>query len=373
MKFRIRPKKLIVPAVNALAVAGIVFTSVAGMSAAKSQRCNFTAEKWKGDSKEDYSQLSCFFSEDAGFGTGNIRSVRGQILSELKDAAYDIENADTLFVDAYSGYAGEAKVKGDISGRANAQITAVGGDFFYFHDFELVNGAYFTEKDTMQDGAVIDRTLAWLLYGSDDVAGMNIYINGVKCYIAGVVKDPSNKTEKRCAGKAPKAYVTYDTASAMLRMNEKGGRSEMSDKFTRVTDYECVLPEPVENFGSNTFKKIFAETYSGNSAIVENSKRFTAKNRTKAFRHLSDAVVRNDGIRLPYWENTSRVYEFKASVYYGIRKYLFIIPIITLICLAYKGTRAYNNHKKTIKNKIINFAEEFLQKRRAKPTAAGKE
>ena len=215
MRFRINPKKLIVPALNAAAIAGIIITSAAGSAFADSQNYNYVYNKWKGQSTESFSQMSCYFSEDAGFQTNMLRSIKGQFLSKLKDAAYDTDNPERLLIDSYSALIGESKVTCDITRKSNAQITAVGGDFFYFHDFELVNGCYFTEKDTMQDGAVIDRSLAWALYGSDNIAGKNIYIDGVKCYIAGVVKDPQNKAEKKCAGKMPKAYVTYDTAERM--------------------------------------------------------------------------------------------------------------------------------------------------------------
>lgn len=65
----------------------------------------------------------------------------------------------------------------------------------------------------MQDGAVIDKNLAWALYGSEKVSGMNIYINGVKFYIAGVIDLPETEAEKKTAGSSPKAYISYDMAS----------------------------------------------------------------------------------------------------------------------------------------------------------------
>ena len=366
MKIRIKPKKLIVPVLNAAAIVGIIVTSVIGSASANALQYNFTADKWKGESSQDFSQLSCFFNADSGFDTSRIRSVKGQFLSELKDVAYDTEDRDRLLIDAYSAIIGDSKVTCDIARRSNAQITAVGGNFFYFHDLKLVSGSYFTEKDTMQDGAVIDRSLAWALYGSDDIAGKNIYIDGVKCYIAGVVQDPENKAEKKCAGKVPKAYVTYETADRMMEYSSKAE----STKFSTITDYECVLPEPVENFGINAVKKVFSATYGENVSIVENTKRFAPKKRAKAFKKLSESVIRNDGIRLPYWENASRMYEFRASVCYGIRRYLFIIPILTFLWLVFKLILAYNNNKKQIKSRICSFIINGLQK--LKPKKKGK-
>ena len=88
-------------------------------------------------------------------------------------------------------------VSGDASGHSDAEITAVGGDYFFlFRDFKLASGSFFSEKDLMQTGAVIDSQLAWDLYGSDEVTGMNIYINNVKLYISGVIETPSTKPEE---------------------------------------------------------------------------------------------------------------------------------------------------------------------------------
>ena len=143
MRFRINPKKLIVPALNAAAIAGIIITSAAGSAFADSQNYNYVYNKWKGQSTESFSQMSCYFSEDAGFQTNMLRSIKGQFLSKLKDAAYDTDNPERLLIDSYSALIGESKVTCDITRKSNAQITAVGGDFFYFHDFELVNGCYY--------------------------------------------------------------------------------------------------------------------------------------------------------------------------------------------------------------------------------------
>ena len=84
MKIRIKPKKLILPVLNALAVAGIIFTTIAGHSAARSQSYNFAYERWKGISEEDFGQASCFFSDEAKLSTKSIRSLRGQVIKCLK-------------------------------------------------------------------------------------------------------------------------------------------------------------------------------------------------------------------------------------------------------------------------------------------------
>ena len=59
------------------------------------------------------------------------------------------------------------------------------------------------------------------------------------------------------------------------------------------------------------------------------------------------------------------MYEFKATVLYGLRRYMFIIPILTLLWLTFRGIVAYNRNKAKLKQRIINFADKKLHKRRA--------
>lgn len=352
----IRPKKLLLPSLNAAAIAGMLILTAAGSHIADTCKGCYTAEKWQGDSSEDYSQTSSFFTENSGMDTSRIRSVRGQIMTALKDAAYDTDSG-RLFTDAYSYDTGSAKVRCDTSRKAEADIIAVGGDFFYFHSFPLVSGAYFSEEDTMQDGAVIDRALAWELYGSDDIAGKNIYINGVKCYISGVVDTPADKTSKHCMKDTMRAYVSYDTAKAM-----GSGSADADDKNAagRITCYECVLPQPVENFASKTVKDIFGQDYKGNVSFVSDTGRFSSVRREKAFRKISESVIHDDGIKLPFWENISRIAEYRLSWIYAARHILLTVPLLTLIWLGYRLIRLYSRNKAGLKSKAAAFVERII-------------
>lgn len=363
---KIRLKKLILPSLNAAAIAGIIVLTAAGSGMARTQKYNYTAEKWRGESRDSYYQMSCFFSDDSGMDTSRMRSVRGQIMTALKKAAYDTGSGNRLFTDAYSTDAGSAKVKCDISRRADADIIAVGGDFFYFHSFELVSGAYFTEEDTMQDGAVIDRELAWELYGSDDIAGKNIYINGVKCYISGVVENPEDKASKKCMKDVMRAYVSYDTAAAMAAGSSlsdfAGIEEDTSSK--RISCYECVLPEPVENFASKTVKEIFEQNYKGSVRFTGNTERFDPVRREKSFKKIADSVIHDDGIKLPFWENSSRIAEYKLSWIYAARHILITVPLFTLIWLGYRLIRLYSRNKTRLKQSISDGISRFITNHR---------
>lgn len=335
-------KKIVVIAcVNALSLIGTLVLTIAGNSLAKSQSYNYMAQKW--DSTGGCSQISCFFAEDAGVTVDNIGGVKASMLTALQNISVIPEENQKLVTEAYSTSAGEAVVRSDTTnGRSNAELTAVGGDFFLFRNFDFIDGSYFSENDIMQDGAVIDRNLAWALYGSDRVSGKNIYIDGVKFYIAGVIDTPQTKYEKKTAGENPVAYISYDGAnllnenySAKADKNDLMGDGDFIPADTglkKITCYECIMPDPVENYAYNAVNGYF-KSYEGKYAIVSNSERFKPSVRAKAHKNLADYAVVSNSVIYPYWENASRIVEFKLTSVYFYRRLTYIIPVLTLLYL----------------------------------------
>ena len=115
MKKRFRPVYAVIAAVNAAAVAGALILTAAGSSAARSQRYNYAHDRWKNGSKGDYSQVSCFFSEDAGFDRNEAAGVKSRLMGKLKEAAIEPKETQKLVPDAYSASAGKVTVPGDIA------------------------------------------------------------------------------------------------------------------------------------------------------------------------------------------------------------------------------------------------------------------
>lgn len=369
-------------AVNAAAIIGAVVLTALGSHAAKAQSYNYAADRWSSDGKTEYSQITCFFSTDSGFNKSGVNTIRGQLLTDLKEASVEPHDGIDLVPDAYSAPAGTATVSGDDSGRSDAEITAVGGNYFFlFRDFKLLSGAYFSENDLMQTGAVIDRQLAWDLYGSDEVAGMNIYINNVKLFISGVIDTPSTKPEKRSAGKTPKAYISYYAAGLIFGggdtfMGADGDGMQSTPEFRKITSYECVVPEPVENFGYSKVKKHLGESYDGKISIVNNTERFLPKTRVKALKKLDEYAVVKNQIVYPFWENASRIVEIRLSFIYGARRLLLAIPLITAVCLLIMAYRLYMRKKEGLKKAAadgISARWRSLKSRMPKKAAQTKE
>lgn len=332
-------------AANAVSItAGIILTAM-GSSLAKSQEYNYAAEKW--DPSGGYSQISCFLSDSSGLNTDNITGLTSSFMTSLQNISTEQqEEGQKLIPQAYSASAGQVTVKSDkTTGKSEAELTAVGGDFFLFRDFTLVDGSYFSDSDIMQDGAVIDRSLSWALYGSDKTTGMSIYINDIKFYIAGVIDDPQDKLEKRTAGDTPRAYVSYE-ATSLLSLNDKksSGDPDSSEPeaegIKKISCFECLMPNPVKNFAYNTVKEAFESSYPKMYRIVDNSSRFEPSVRAKAFKKLSNYAISDSSAVYPYWENASRIAEFKLSNIYFYRRLTYIIPILTglwLLVILYKA------------------------------------
>jgi hypothetical protein len=358
MRSRFKTAHIVIAAVNAVAVAGALVLTAMGSSAARSQSYNYAAERWKGESKDTYAQLSCFFSDDAGFNKSAVKDLKGQIYGKLEEISVVPENGKTLILDACSTDVGEYELICDSVGKSEAELTAVSGDFFFFHDFQLLSGSFFDDEDIMHDGVVIDEQLAWNLYGGNDIIGMNIYINNVKLFVSGVIKVPETDPEQRCIGDMPKAYVSYDVAEMLKGDNSSEFEMELgmsTAAFDKVTCYECIAPDPIDNFAYSTIDKIVGETYKEKVSVVNNTKRFSPDVRLKAFKKIDDYAIRKDKVVYPFWENASRIVEVKLSMMYGIRRYFLAVPVLTLIWLAIKVFILYERKKAGMKKAFRKF------------------
>lgn len=364
MKFRINRKKAVLAAVNILSLSGFLTFCLIGSGSAASQEYNYASERWQnGDDSMDYAQISCFMPESADFTLDSLGMVRASIISSLQNISAATEGEQKLCPDAYSASAGKAAVKGNILGRSDAEITAVGGDFFMIHGFKLIDGAFFSDNDLMQDGAVIDRNLAWALYGSYEVSGMKLTINDTQFYISGVIENPQTDEEKQCAGELPRAYISYDGASGFASSGGGLGTGYDGDgvtegtAFSTVTCYEILMPDPVEDYAYSSVKKIM-EDLGDDISVVQNTGRFEPLKRLKALKKISSVTVRDSAVVYPYWENASRIVQFRLSYIYLGAALCLIIPAATFVWLAVRAFKALRRNKK----KIIGSAYALIKK-----------
>ena len=370
MKIKIKKRHIILAAVNVLCLAGFLTLILIGSAQGKSQTYNYACRRWAGEDSEDYSQFSIFASDSAGFTTDSLGSIRSTVLDSLQTVSIVPEEGQKLCPDAYSAPVGKATVRSDINGRSEAEVTAVGGDFFTINNFRLIDGSFFSDEDLMQDGAVIDRDLAWAIYGGSEVSGMQIEINGTQFYISGVVEVPETDEEKKCAGELPRAYISYDGASDFASVSmpddmdeEKPQQNFPQQRFNKITCYELIMPDPVEGYAMQALEN-FSKSYENKVSIICNNSRFGFWTRLSSVKKFSDIAVKDSDIIYPYWENASRIVEFRLTLLYPIASLFLIIPIITAVWLIIKGIKYIKKNKRKI---IIKISGLFRKKKSSAP------
>lgn len=228
---------------------------------------------------------------------------------------------------------------------ASAKVTATGGDFFFFHQALWLSGSSYSDNDIMKDRAVIDKQLAWQLFGGENVAGMPFKINGNTYYVAGVVdmgepEKKENTNEITCRAWLPysafcKEYQgqgsisgeTVNTGSGIFQGTEQ--EENVINKLP-VTCYEIVMPDPVKNWALNIIQENL-DTENRKMVVVENSNRtnfFYVINNLKKFFYKTTGTK---PVAYPYWENEARVRDTQRELYTGILIIAVIYPVLLFI------------------------------------------
>lgn len=272
------------------------------------------AKRW---SKEgDVAQLSIFFAEDVVEEEAYFIGIKQSIDNALKTASIEPRKETArLWVDAYSQN-GKVVLT---SSRAKVEVKAVGvsGDFFQFHPQTIVSGALLLEENMMKDGIVIDEDIAWQLFGSSQVAGMQVMIGEVPHFIVGVIERPKGRLEEAAGLDRPICYLSLESLKNLG--NVTGG-------FT----YEIVLPNPVKGFAFSTMESILGTGKDG-IVMVENTSRFETMSLVKIIQNYGIRSMSFDDVVFPYWENIARGKEDVLALLLLIRSMFLVLPGIFII------------------------------------------
>ena len=275
-----------------------------------SQMTQTAAQRWSNDGKA--SQISCFFSVGSGITEDEILDFEHTVDSALTDASVEQESENPgarLWADAYSAD-GQVTLSNDKTS-LTADAIGIGGDFFLFHPLTLLNGAYFSGNDLMKDYCVIDEDAAWQLFGSNNVAGMTVYIGGVPHIVTGVVRRPSGRLAEAAGLDSTVVYVSYQTLT------------ELGDSHG-INHYEIVMPNPVTGFAYRYVKeKLGADEKE--VEVVENTSRYSLLSRLKLIGEFGTRSMNGKAIIYPYWENIAR----------GYADILMVLTLFGILFLAY--------------------------------------
>lgn len=274
------------------------------------------AERWS--ETGNAAQVSCFFAAGSDTTEDTILMFEHGIDSALTEASVVQESENPgarLWTDAYSAD-GKITLTNNKSS-VSADAIGIGGDFFLFHPLRLLNGAYFSGNDLMQDYCVIDEDAAWQLFGSSDVAGMTVYIAGIPHIVMGVVERPAGRLAESAGLDGTLVYVSLETL-------ENLGTSY------GINHYEIVMPDPVTGFAYNHVKENLGSDEKA-AEVVENSTRYSLLSRLKLIGQFGTRSMNGKGIIYPYWENIARGYEDILTVLTLLSLILLLYPAVLLL------------------------------------------
>lgn len=272
------------------------------------------AKRW--DEKGGASQVSSFFVKGVTVDEMQIKNFEHQLETALQEAAITKTNENSrLYIDAYSSL-GEITITSE-QGSLTADAVGIGGDFFQFHPLTLVNGGYFSGSDLMKDSVILDEEAAWQLFGSSEIEGMSVMIEGVPHYIAGVVKRETGRFAEGAGLNDTVIYVSYETLSSY-------GSCE------GISTYEVVAPNPVKGFVANTLKEKFG-LKENEMIVVENSTRYSLEAMIPVVLDFGIRSMQNSAVTFPYWENIARGHEDVRALVLVLQSILLLIPSVIII------------------------------------------
>lgn len=263
----------------------------------------------------NYTQLTWFLPESGGYTASEVSSWRRSIDKAYEEDAITTKSENArLWIDCYSG---ETDVYlSNSTNEVSARAIVTGGDFFAFHPITLLDGWYYSDDDIMDDRVILDKNLAWELFGGYDLEGMSVTLNGQYCLIAGVCDLPETNAESDCYTDRPTVYIP---SSLMERIG--GG--------TGITCYEVVAPNLVKGFAADKVGKALGFS-DGTYEFVENTSRFGLMHSLETVSEFGKRAQRITDIYFPWWENAARYIEAWCALLVLAACVLLIYPVVLI-------------------------------------------
>ena len=315
-KFSIKKKRILIGIISII-LALLSIASFAAMGIISNiLETQKEAERWRGESDMKFSQISCYLPADNRLQLQQIYEFRTAMMTKFHEAALDVDNENTLFVDAWSTD-GKVSVSSAL-GKGEVRVTAVGGNFFDFHPIRLLSGTYIYEQDLMKDRVLLDEDTAWLLFGGTDLEGMEMRINGVPFVVSGVIEREQDFASKKAYTGGMGLYMSYDAYKAL---NEKAA----------ISSYEVCMAEPVKGFAINFVKEKFPIN---GGDIIENTQRYSFGRLIKLLGQFGTRSMQTMGLSYPYWENAARCTEDWCLLLMFAGMFFSVAPIVVTVILA---------------------------------------
>jgi hypothetical protein len=282
------------------------------------------AERWETEEKP-YAQATVFLETQDGISGDSIGEIRLSVENAL--TASGVPSAEYPWFYGLSRMEETTLTNGTAS--SNVELTLVTGDYFRIHPMSLRTGWYMSEDDVMHDRIILDRQTAWDLFYSDNVVGEYLEWNGSRYQVAAVVDTEPGKYNDLAAEGTRRAWVYADSP----------GAAEETAGFTCI---EMVLPQPVSGFAASTLQSVLENLTPEGTTALDNSGRFSLKNRWSILRSLSTRGISDSAIPYPYYENAARLVENRLALRLIPEGICLGIPLISLLILL-----LWLNHRRT--------------------------
>lgn len=349
----------------AAAASFIIFLILLGVSnhMADSLLSQNMSERWS--SEGNVAQISCFFSVNSSITKDSIEEFEHSVDGILEEESITLETQSEedgqqrnesarLWADAYSadGTVNIASDRASIS----ASAIGIGGDFFLFHPLQLINGAYFSGNDLMQDYCVLDEDAAWQLFGSNDIAGQMVTIGGTPHIVTGVIRRPDGRLNEAAGLSETVVYVSYETL-------------EQYGTNNGINHYEIVMPDPVSGFALGKVKEKLGSDEK-NVEILENNSRFSLLSRIQTVLEFGTRSMNGKAIIYPYWENEARGYEDIIALITVLMFLFLLYPTVFVIVRIVKWWKhrkwTFKDLWNRLRDRLERQAEVWREKRRNK-------
>lgn len=324
-------------------------------------------ERWEHE-KNSYAQVSAFVSPNMQLQQEDVSGVRNALMETLSTDSLNVnEGRGRVWIDAYSGECA-AEVRRE-NNTLSVTAVGVGGEFFQFHPIPLLSGSYISDEDLNQDRIVVDENFAWAMFGSNDIVGMQIWMDTTIYTIAGVVEVEEDSLYQTAYGNGNRIYVPY----TMLKNQQEA---------LQVTCYEAVLPNPISNYAyyalrhafgiedeiEDTIKQTGTTLNFENVEVIENSSRYDWIPLWNGIRNRKFQIMRPNSVGYPFWENLAKVEELRQQNILLWRLILLICPFIYLVLWLYGlwNRRTWTVHGLIIKafDRIQEYQAQKAEERR---------
>ena len=274
-------------------------------------------------------------------GNKNIQYTEGKQLRGWEDCYSSTVMSTVEALDVVDGL----EVK---TGKSDAQLVAVGGNYKAFHPFRYLSGGFLPETPVDTNQIVLNDVLAWKFYHSYDVVGNRVMINEQMFTIIGVVEERTTKVAELAGEQEPRAFIYFGALGSICSTTDNTS-DDGEGTFSAPADfaiqcYEALLPELVKGVGVTDFKNALPNYSLSNPQLYvsNNTGRFGVTRVFDTVFPLGETDRERLGYEFPYWERAAQLTEDRLFYDYTITGLGIILLLIgfSMIGLKFRAKMA---------------------------------